>query len=1056
MGQDRKLLPPTAGPARQCCRRVNTPSACIRSASTGGVIRTFGLQSRTLDSHTRAGGGKKGLMADSDDDFGGVDDATLLAAEAVVDESFVENPRPPKRSRLGGPDVPMRMIGKVTVSGTNRSQNAEGTSDSQPFEVSSQQDYGRYRLAGSISNLKQTTLFGTQATSQESLQQTRHHNWPLARGTEKKTHHLLDEEEIKTWVYPTNLGNIREYQFNIVARGLYHNLLVALPTGLGKTFIAATVMLNWFRWTRNSQIVFVAPTRPLVSQQVNACFHVAGIPRSATTMLTGGISPALRAEEWSEKRVFFMTPQTIANDLKSGICDPKRIVLLVVDEAHRATGNYAYVEIVKILRQFNPSFRVLGLTATPGSSVESVQEVIDGLDISRVEIRTEESLDIRQYVHQRNIETTLFEYSEEMSLCMELFSKALQPLVNKLRGLSAYWSHNPMTLTPFGCNQAMKKWMATDAGRRANQGLKGMVMSIFSILASLAHAIELLKFHGIGPFFHKLVEFRTDVEGSGSKASKYKKEVNESEHFITLMRTVQAWVNNKDFVGHPKLEALQSIALNHFMDAGDGRVVGSDNTPPSDTRIMVFAHYRDSAEEIARVLNRNSPLIRAHVFVGQANAKGSEGMDQKKQLDTIEKFRSGVFNILVATSIGEEGLDIGEVDLIVCYDGSASPIRMLQRMGRTGRKRSGNIEVLLMKDREQDNFLKAKDNYEKMQEMIASGKRFTFHDDKSPRIIPREVQPSVDKRIIDIPVENTQADLPEPKRKPKTSKRPPKRFNMPDGVRTGFTKASRLGEADENEAIRPARSPTPACVPPPESVFLTEAETADLERTYLSVSGEGSQVIEAPRLDAHPAAQRSLRPTAFIKHGKASARLASMLHKMHGAVDASPLAVASRYEDALNDEDRAQIDEYFRNVCATTGMYDDLDRTLFGISQPSEGASSPSAVSERLDTSQSTLRSSYQVADELETGSDLADFIDDSELLAAEWRPSSQSSVPSAKPDKPQLLASSQLRDEAMPDIEALLSRIYDMKTTTDVAKTATTRIRRRRAITDSGSDDDL
>lgn len=43
----------------------------------------------------------------------------------------------------------------------------------------------------------------------------------------------------------------------------------------------------------------------------------------------------------------------------------------------------------------------------------------------------------------------------------------------------------------------------------------------------------------------------------------------------------------------------------------------------------------------------------------------------------IKKFKADEFNVLVATSIGEEGLDIGEVDLIVCYDAPKTPIRMV-------------------------------------------------------------------------------------------------------------------------------------------------------------------------------------------------------------------------------------------------------------------------------------------------------------------------------------------------------------------------------------------
>lgn len=769
------------------------------------------------------------------------------------------------------------------------------------------------RLRAPQTNLRQTTLFGgpAQDDGSQPTQTVRRPNWPAANRQEAATHHKLNEDALQTWVYPTNLGTIRDYQFNIVARGLYRNLLVALPTGLGKTFIAATVMLNWFRWTKDAQIVFVAPTRPLVSQQVEACFGIAGIPRSETSMLTGTIPPALRTDEWKTKRVFFMTPQTIINDLKTGIADPKRIVLLVVDEAHRATGSYAYVEVVKFLRRFNNSFRVLALTATPGSSVETVQEVIDGLGISRVEIRTEESLDIRQYVHSRRIDSVLFEYSEEMVMVMDLFAKALQPIVSKLNVMNAYWPKDPMTLTPYGCTQARQRWMGSDAGRKAALPIKGMVNTIFTLLASLSHATELLKFHGIGPFFHKLIDFRKETE-SGNNGSKYRRQINDDENFKKLMTRVGAWTNDPEFVGHPKLEYLRSVVLNHFLDAGDGKSAEA-GISPANTRIMVFVHYRDSAEEVVRVLKRNAPMIRPHVFVGQANSKGSDGMDQKTQLEVIQQFKNGLYNTLVATSIGEEGLDIGEVDLIVCYDASASPIRMLQRMGRTGRKRAGNIVVLLMKGKEENNFTQAKDNYEKMQQMIAAGTRFTFHDDLSPRIVPRDIQPVVDKRLIDIPPENTQAELPEPKKKGRLPKRPPKKFHMPDGVRTGFTTAAKLdgddSYSDERTHRRPRkRASTPvldlAPVPSLASVLLTEAQQRDHERTYLDVGGETPQIVEAPRLNAFPALQRSLRFSKHVEHGRATKRFVGMLASMHGMTADS----ARRFARTLDPEDQVAGD----------------------------------------------------------------------------------------------------------------------------------------------------
>lgn len=786
---------------------------------------------------------------------------------------------------------------------------AAGASGNDPISICSQppdsysssfQVAQNQRLAAPLANLRQTTLFGTQAceaSPQPNSESGRRHNWPLANREEPPSHHKLDREALATWVYPTNLGVIREYQYSIVARGLYHNTLVALPTGLGKTFIAATIMLNWFRWTTDTQIVFVAPTKPLVSQQVKACFEIAGIPRSATTMLTGGTPPGIRAEEWRSKRVFFMTPQTIVNDLKTGICDPKRIVLLVVDEAHRATGGYAYVEVVKFLNRFNSSFRVLALTATPGASIEAVQEVIDGLGISRIEIRTEESIDIRQYVHSRKVETMLFENSEEMVIVMDLFSKALKPVLDKLNAMNAYWARDPCTLTPYGCNQARIKWMSSDAGRNANMGVKGMVNTIFSVLASLAHGMELLKFHGIGPFFHKVLGFR---EGDGEKGGKYRKQIIECKDFQTMMTKVQQWINDPGFVGHPKLDYLQSVVLRHFVNAGDGR--GASD--PSSTRIMVFAHYRDSAEEIARVLKRNDPMVRPHVFVGQANSKGSDGMDQKTQLDVIKKFQEGIYNTLVATSIGEEGLDIGEVDLIICYDASASPIRMLQRMGRTGRKRAGNIVVLLMKGKEEENFIKAKDNYEKMQKEIAAGTKFNFRDDQSRRIVPKDIQPIADKKHIEIPLENSQAGLPEPKKRAKVPKRPPKKFHMPDGVRSGFVKASRINDADsshdENGGLSILPRVTLEPIPALNEVLLTAVEENNLALNYLDVKGDAPQIVEPPRLDAFPEWQRVLRPTKHVGHGRTTTRFVRMLESLRDV----PKKADNWYRTRLGSEDR--------------------------------------------------------------------------------------------------------------------------------------------------------
>ncbi|KAI0432155.1 hypothetical protein F5Y09DRAFT_165755 [Xylaria sp. FL1042] len=751
------------------------------------------------------------------------------------------------------------------------------------------------RIGGPATSFRQTTLFGQTAREDESSgppQSSRNRVFRADLPPEPPTHHELDQEALKTWIYPTNLGPTRDYQFSIVKNGLFNNTLVALPTGLGKTFIAATIMLNYFRWMKTAKLIFVAPTKPLVSQQVDACFHIAGIPRSQTTLLTGEVTPALRAEEWNSKRVFFMTPQTLENDLSAGFADPKSIGLLVIDEAHRATGNYSYVKVVSFLRRFSNSFRILALTATPGSKVEAVQDVIDSLGISHVEIRTENSLDIRPYVHQRDEDIVLLDPSDEIILMKDLFSKALQPLVDKLSSQNAYYGRDPMGLTTFGLVKARKEWMA-GPGRHANQGVKFMMIAVFAILSSLAHTIKLLGFHGIKPFYDSLVQFRDEIEGNGQKASKYKRQIVEDTSFQEMMTKMDRWVRNDNFVGHPKLTHLSNTVLNHFMDAGEGREGGAS----PNTRIIVFSEYRDSAEEIVKILNKHQPLIRAAVFVGQADSKRSEGMKQAEQIQRIQKFKDGEFNVLVATSIGEEGLDIGQVDLIICYDASASPIRMLQRMGRTGRKRAGRVVLLLMRGKEEDNYAKSKDGYEKMQLMICDGSRFNFRHDLSTRIVPRDIRPEVDMKTVEIPVENTQqSGLPEPKKRKPAKKRPPKKFHMPDGVETGFqTVASMLGKAQAKRKSDTrkvaAEADHLADIPDLDQVLLRSEQRDELNKIYKNVpyqNREAMVFIEQVDITAHPTAQRVRRKTVHVKHGaytKRSIRLFRSLAKSQSDID---------------------------------------------------------------------------------------------------------------------------------------------------------------------------
>ncbi len=113
-------------------------------------------------------------------------------------------------------------------------------------------------------------------------------------------------------------------------------------------------------------------------------------------------------------------------------------------------------------------------------------------------------------------------------------------------------------------------------------------------------------------------------------------------------------------------------------------------------KIIVFNQYRDNAADIVNKLN-NINGVTAQLFIGQQK-RGETGLSQKKQKEMLEKFRLGESNVLVATSVGEEGLDIPSVDLVIFYEPVPSAIRHIQRRGRTGRQEKGRVIILMTED----------------------------------------------------------------------------------------------------------------------------------------------------------------------------------------------------------------------------------------------------------------------------------------------------------------------------------------------------------------------
>ncbi|KAG5355405.1 ATP-dependent DNA helicase mph1 [Yarrowia sp. C11] len=522
-----------------------------------------------------------------------------------------------------------------------------------------------------------------------------------------------------SFLYPSNLP-FRTYQHTIIQSCLIENTLCSLPTGLGKTFIASVVMLNFYRWFKDAKIIFMAPTKPLVSQQIDACLRITGIPRHDCSVLMGGVKQAEREHEWANKRVFFATPQVVELDLDGEVLDPKTVSLLVVDEAHHTSGKYSYGTVVKKLLDAHQSFRVLGLTATPASKVEGVQSVVQHLLISHLEVKGEQDPDVQQYMHNREEVKINVDLGSDIRELLALVGQVLKPTLSMMGSKGVLQNTDIAKISLFGVKKEIERYMfrTKHLGPAAQYKYRG----IGAVLASIAHATQLLQHQGISQFYDTLKR-RHDEEMARKQPTKSYEQIGDIGSVLQATKAIMA---KKEYLSHPKLDYLGSELREFFSKAPEGAATGT---------CIIFARFRSTVNVIIEYLKKY-PQVKPHEFIGQAPSReegGGRGMTQKKQQEVISKFRKGVYNTLVATSIAEEGLDIGQVDLIICYDSNASPITSLQRMGRTGRSRDGRV-VLLMTDKEMENNIKSRDNYSYIQRLMEDGSRVKLYP--ANRVIP--------------------------------------------------------------------------------------------------------------------------------------------------------------------------------------------------------------------------------------------------------------------------------------------------------------------------------
>src|SRR5574341_1300344 len=463
----------------------------------------------------------------------------------------------------------------------------------------------------------------------------------------------------------------RLYQETILATAAMKNTLVVLPTGMGKTGVAVLLAAQRLKNYPQSKILILAPTKPLAEQHLTTFRQVFDLPEEKFVLFTGDVSPEKRAEMWKEAQIIFSTPQGLENDIIGKNIDISKVSLLVFDEAHRATGDYRYVFLAKQYQRKSDWPRILALPASPGSETAKIEEVCKNLGIEAVEIRTDKDPDVQPYVQPIDIEWIKVELPEEFKTIQNLLQKCIKGKVEQLKkyGIKGAFMSKKDLL------QLQAQLHAKISAEKDFEAMKAI--SVLAEIIKAQHALELLETQGIAPLNKYLKGLYEQAESSKVKAVK---NLTADLAFKSAFILAQKLLEQK--IEHPKVETLVNF-------------VSKELEQNKMTKIILFTQYRDTAVTLNEELNKKEGAL-AKIFVGQAKKKET-GLSQKEQKEMLDMFRDGLFNILIATSVAEEGLDIPKVDLVLFYEPIPSAIRHIQRRGRTGRQEKGRVAIFMTK-----------------------------------------------------------------------------------------------------------------------------------------------------------------------------------------------------------------------------------------------------------------------------------------------------------------------------------------------------------------------
>lgn len=542
-----------------------------------------------------------------------------------------------------------------------------------------------------------------------------------------------------------NTAEARIYQqvlaANVLKKG---NTMIVAPTALGKTLVAVLVAVDRLKKIPGSKVLILAPSKPLAIQHEENFRHFLNVK---CTSITGAVKVDERKKRWDESQVICATPQTIESDLLNGRYGLEDVSLLVFDECHHGVGSYAYVYLGQRYVKTAKNHLILGLTASPGYDQGKIREVCENLFIQDVVVKTEEDTDVKPYFNPIEIDWVKVKMSKELEKIKTHITKALNHRLKMLKNLKVIptISVNKIDILKARGSVQNRISRATKPPKECYQAI-----SILSAVINIQHSLELLETQGVATFNKYIGRLRK----KNTKAAKSL--FMDADFSQAVLLSEQAQKNGWE---HPKLKKLMEILKEELgIDSSKETKLIETNDESKDKsdkrrKIIVFTQFRDTLEMIYQKCEAEG--IKSVKFFGQGSRDGEKGLTQTEQKKIIKSFKVGTYDVLLSTSVAEEGIDIPAVDLVILYEPVPSEVRMIQRRGRTGRKDSGKMKVLIAKGTRDEGYYWASLNKEKrMREQLIDKDALKNLNQKSvDKIKEEEINSKIICRKAEIGVE---------------------------------------------------------------------------------------------------------------------------------------------------------------------------------------------------------------------------------------------------------------------------------------------------------------